>query len=164
MSSVGVQRTASQMIPTPGISVSSNNSYMNVHSSTNSSVFSSIDSTMASQSQLQPWQQNLHVSGQNSPVLQNVGSQMGSGMRPGLQQKSFVHPNGSINSGIGLIANHMQLASEPASDDYASTYANSPIHLQQHFDQNQQPVGQGNLSYFFFCVIFAMIQKLKLLG
>lgn len=145
MSSMGVQRIASQMIPTPGFTVSSNHSHVNIDSSTNGSAFSSVESTMVSQSQLQ--QQKQHVGGQ-SHVLQNLGSQMSSGMRSGLLQKPFA--NGAINSGLGLIGNNIQLANEPGtSDGYASTYSNSPKHLQQHFDQNQKPVVQGNLSYSF---------------
>ncbi|XP_061368986.1 histone acetyltransferase HAC1-like isoform X2 [Gastrolobium bilobum] len=143
MSSVGVQRIAGQMIPTPGFSVSNNHSFINVDPSTHSSVFTGVDSTMASQLQSQS-QQKLHVSGHNNSVLHNVGSQMGSGTRSSLLQKSFVCPNGSIDNGLGLIGNNMQLANELSTDDYASTYTNSPKHLLQHFDQNQQPVVQGD--------------------
>ncbi|KAK7254981.1 hypothetical protein RIF29_28380 [Crotalaria pallida] len=140
ISSTGVQRIGSQMIPTPGFNVSSNHSHMTIDSSTNSSAFSGVDSTMVSQQQLQ--QQKQHVGGQNSHVLQNIGSQMGSGMRSGLLQKSFANSNGAINGGLGLIGNN--IANEPGtSDGYASTYANSPKHVQQHFDQNQQTVVHG---------------------
>ncbi|KAJ1377629.1 histone acetyltransferase HAC1-like isoform X2, partial [Sesbania bispinosa] len=142
MSSVGVQRNSSQMIPTPGFSVSNNHSYMNVGPSTNSSVFSGVDSTLVSQSQSQQQHQKLQVSGHTNHVLHNLGNQMGSGMRSGLLQKSFAHPNGSMNSGLGLIGNNIQHANEPGSDDFPSTYTNSPKHLQQHFDQNQQPIAQ----------------------
>lgn len=149
MSTMGVQRIASQMIPTPGFTVSSNHSHMNIDSSANGSSYSSVESTMVSQSQVQ--QQKQHVGGQ-SHVLQNLGSsQMSSGMRSGLIQKPFANSNGSINSGLGLIGNNIQLANEPVtSDGYASTYANSPKHLQQHFDHNPKPLVQGNLSYSFF--------------
>ncbi|KAK7348050.1 hypothetical protein VNO80_22599 [Phaseolus coccineus] len=96
-------------------------------------------------SQLQ--QQKQHVGGQNSHVLQNLNSEMGIGMRSGLLQKSFTNSNGAINNAYGLIGNNIQLANEPgtSSDNYASTYANSPKHLHQHFDQNQKPVVQGNI-------------------
>lgn len=40
MSSVGVQRATSHMIPTPGLSVSNNHSYTNMDPSTDSSSFS----------------------------------------------------------------------------------------------------------------------------
>ncbi|KAL1319685.1 hypothetical protein HN51_064477 [Arachis hypogaea] len=141
MSAMGVQRIASQMIPTPGFGVSSNNSHMNIDSSTTGSSFSGVESTMVSQPSLQLTKQH----GQNSNVLQNIGSQMGSGMRSALLQKSFGNSNGAVNSGLGLIGNNMQLANEPGTTDgYAPTYINSPKHLQQHFDQNQQPVVQGD--------------------
>ncbi|KAI4355943.1 hypothetical protein L6164_004665 [Bauhinia variegata] len=143
MSSMGMQRIASQMIPTPGFSGSTNHSYMNVESSTNSSAFSTVESSLLSQ----PQQQKQHVSGQNSNLLQNIGSQLGSGIRSGLQQKSFAFTNGSINSGLGLIGSNIQLVSEAGtSDGYlnATSYTNSPKHLQQHFDQHQQPLVQGD--------------------
>ncbi|XP_027344388.1 histone acetyltransferase HAC1-like isoform X8 [Abrus precatorius] len=141
MSSVGVQRIASQMIPTPGFSVSNNHSYINIDPSANSSIFSGVDSTLESQSLPQ---QKLQDSDHNSHALHNLGTQMGSGMRSGLLQKSSSYPNGSINNGLGLTANNIQLANEPGTDDYASMYASSPKHLQQHFDQNQEPVVQGD--------------------
>ena len=154
MSAMGVQRIASQMIPTPGFSVSGNHSHMNIDSSTTGSSFSGVESTMVSQTQLQ--QQKQH--GQNSHVLQNLGIQMGSGMRSALLQKSFANSNGAVNSGLGLIGNNMQLANElGTSDGYVSTYANSPKHLQQHCDQNQQPVVQGNLSCLFLFYLFIFL-------
>ncbi|KAK7381468.1 hypothetical protein VNO80_00011 [Phaseolus coccineus] len=143
ISSMGGQRISSQMIPTPGFSVSSSHSHMNIDSNTNGGAFSGVESTMVPLSQLQ--QQKQHVGGQNSHVLQNLNSQMGIGMRSGLLQKPFTNSNGAINSGSGLIGNNIQLANEPGtSDSYASTYANSPKHLHQHFDQNQKPVVQGD--------------------
>ncbi|KAL3007834.1 hypothetical protein AAZX31_07G000200 [Glycine max] len=145
ISSMGVQRIASQMIPTPGFTVSSNHSHMNIDSNnTNGGAFSSVESTMVPLSQLQ--QQKQHVGGQNSHVLQNLSGQMGSGMRSGLLQKPFANSNGAISSGSGLVGNNIQLTNEPgtSSDSYASTYANSPKHLQQPFDQKQKPVVQGD--------------------
>ncbi|XP_052724001.1 histone acetyltransferase HAC1 isoform X2 [Vigna angularis] len=144
ISSMGVQRMASQMIPTPGFSVSSSHSHMNIDSNTNGGAFSSVDSTMVPLSQLQ--QQKQIVGGQNSHALQNLNSQMGIGMRSGLLQKPFTNSNGAINSGSGLIGNNIQVANEPgtSSDSYPSTYANSPKHLHQHFDQSQKPVVQGD--------------------
>ncbi|XP_020232230.1 histone acetyltransferase HAC1 isoform X2 [Cajanus cajan] len=115
MSLVGVQRVSSQMIPTPGFS---------------------------SQSQ-PPRHQKLQDSDHNNHALHNLGSQMEGGMRSDLLQNSFAYPNGSINNGLGLIGNNIQLANEPVTDDYASAYTNSPKHLQQHLDQNQQQVMQG---------------------
>ncbi|KAL2578309.1 hypothetical protein AAZV13_15G000200 [Glycine max] len=145
MSSVGVPRATSQMIPTPGFSVSNNRSYTNLDPSTNSSSFSAVDSTKLSQSQSQPQRhQKLQDSGHNNHALHNLGSQMDGGMRSDLLQNSFAYPNDSINNGLGLIGNSIQLANEPGTDDYSSAYTNSPKHLQQHFDQNQQLVVQGD--------------------
>lgn len=144
MSSMGVPRISSQMIPTPGFTVNSNHSHLNIDSSTNGSVFSSAESTMVTQSQLQQQKQNV---GDQSHLLQNLGSQMSSGMRSGLLQKPFTNSNGTINNGLGLIGNNIQHANEAGtSDGYASTYVNSPKHTHQHFDQNQKTVVQGNLS------------------
>lgn len=147
MSSNGVPGISSQMIPTPGFTVSSNHSHMNIDidSYTNGNVFSSAESTMVSQSQLQ---QQKHV-GDQSPVLQNLDSQMSGGMRPGLLQKPFANSNSAINTGLGLIGNDNQVANESGtSEGHVSSYANSPNHLQQYFDRNQKPVVQGNLSAF----------------
>ncbi|XP_028759098.1 histone acetyltransferase HAC1 isoform X2 [Neltuma alba] len=139
MSSMGVQRNANQMIPSPGFT-SSSHSYTNVESSNNSNVFSNVDSTMVSQSQQKP-----HVGGQNNNVMQNLGNQMGSGMRSGLQQKSFAYSNGAMTSGLGSVGNNMQAANESGTTDgYATAYGNSPKQLQQHFDQNQQPPVQSD--------------------
>ncbi|CAI8601495.1 unnamed protein product [Vicia faba] len=80
MSSMGVPRISSQMIPTPGFTVNNNHSHMNVDSSSNGNIFSSAESTMVSQSQL--LQQKQHV-GDQSHVLSNLGSQMSSGMKSG---------------------------------------------------------------------------------
>ncbi|XP_054780565.1 LOW QUALITY PROTEIN: histone acetyltransferase HAC1-like [Prosopis cineraria] len=140
MSSMGVQRITSQMIPTPGFN-GSNNSYMNIESSDNSAVFSSVESSTMSQ----PLQQKQNFGGQNNNVMQNLGNQMGSGMRSGLQQKSIAYSNGAMGSGLGLIANNRQLTNESGfGDAYATTYVNSPQHSQQHFDQNQQPPVHGD--------------------
>ncbi|KAI5428548.1 hypothetical protein KIW84_033511 [Lathyrus oleraceus] len=120
-----------------------NHSHMNVDSSSNGNIFSSAESTTVSQSQL--LQQKQHV-GDQSHVLSNLGSQMSSGMRSGLLQKQVTNSNGAINSGLGFIGNNVQLANEPGiSDGYASTYANSPKHIHQHFDQNQKPIVQVKL-------------------
>lgn len=71
MPSMGVPRTSSQIIPTPGFTVNNNHSHMNVDSSSNCNIFSSVESTMVSQSQL--LQQKQHV-GDQSHVLSNLGS------------------------------------------------------------------------------------------
>ncbi|KAG8638160.1 histone acetyltransferase HAC1 isoform X2 [Manihot esculenta] len=146
--SMGGQRMTSQMIPTPGYNNSNNNnksnnqSFVNMESSSSLGGYSTVESTMASQ----PQQQKQYAGGQNSHILQNLGSQMGSSIRSGLQQKSYGFSNGALNSGMGMITNNLQLVSEPcASEGYMTPtpYASSPKPLQQHFDQQQQQIVHG---------------------
>ncbi|KAL1098812.1 hypothetical protein V6Z11_D05G122500 [Gossypium hirsutum] len=139
MSSIGVQRMASQMIPTPGLN--SNNNSINNQSSNNVAL-STVESTMSSQ----PQQQKQH-GGQNSRILHTLGSQIGSGIRSGLQQKTFGFPNASLNGALGMMGNNMLIVNEPGtSGGYQTTtpFANSPKPLQQHFDQHQRPLMQGD--------------------
>lgn len=147
--SMGGQRMTSQMIPTPGYNninnnnKSNNQSLVNMESSSSLGGYSTVESTMASQ----PQQQKQYAGGQNSHILQNLGSQMGSSIRSGLQQKSYGFSNGALNSGMGMITNNLQLVSEPcASEGYMTPtpYASSPKPLQQHFDQQQQQIVHGN--------------------
>lgn len=152
MSSMGAQTITSQMIPTPGFNSNSNSnnnnnqSYMNLESANNGGGFSTVESAVVSQ----PPQQKQHLGGQNSRILHNLGSQMGSGgIRSGLQQKAYAFPNGAINGGLGLIGNNLQLVNESGTSEgflTGATYANSPKPLQQHIDQHQRPLMQGNLS------------------
>ncbi|KAF5451942.1 hypothetical protein F2P56_026995 [Juglans regia] len=155
---LGAQTITSQMIPTPGFSNSNSNSnncnnnnnnnnnnlsYMNLEAS-NGGGFSTVESTTVSQ----PLQQKQHLVGQNSRILHNLGSQIGSGgIRPSLQKKAFGFPNGALNGGLGLTGNNSQLMNERGtSESYltATPYANSPKPLQQHFDQHQRPLMQGD--------------------
>ncbi|KAM2268264.1 hypothetical protein ACFX1S_046407 [Malus domestica] len=142
MSSMGVQRMASQMIPTPGFSSSNNQSYMNSDSSNNGGGFSSVDSSMVTQ----PQQQKQHIGGQNSRILHSLGSQMNSGIRSGMQQKSYGLPNGALNGGLGF-GNSLPVVNDSGtSEGYLTStpHANSSKPLQQHFDQHQRPVMQGD--------------------
>ncbi|KAK8630096.1 hypothetical protein V6N13_078907 [Hibiscus sabdariffa] len=133
MSSIGVQRMTSQMIPTPGFNSINNNSSNN-HSSNNVGL-STVESTMVSQ----PQQQKPH-GGQNSRIFHTLGSQMGSGIRSGLQQKAFGLPNGSLNGTLGMMNNNMHIVSEPgACVGYQTT---AP--LQQNFDQHQLHMMQAD--------------------
>ncbi|CBI18356.3 unnamed protein product, partial [Vitis vinifera] len=141
MSSMSGQRITSQMIPTPGFNSNNNQSYMNSESSNNGGGFSSVESTMVSQ----PQQQKQHVGGQNIRILHNLGSQRGSGIRSGLQQKTYGFSNGALNG--GFIGNNMQLVNGPStSDGYLSgtLYGDSSKPLQQQFDQHQRPLIQGD--------------------
>ncbi|XVE89201.1 hypothetical protein DITRI_Ditri19aG0131600 [Diplodiscus trichospermus] len=143
ISSLGVQRMTSQMIPTPGFNSNNNNSSINNQSSNNVGGLSTVESTILSQ----PLQQKQHVGGQNSRILHTLGSQMGSGIRSGLQQKTFGFSNGSLNGALGMMGNNMQIVNEPGSSGgYQTTtpFANSPKPLQQHFDQHQRPLMKGD--------------------
>lgn len=153
MSSMGVQRVSSQMIPTPGFNSNINQSYMNLDSSSNGGGLSTVESTMVSQ----PQQQKQHVGGQNSRILHNLGSHMGGGIRPGLQQKAYGFSNGALNGGLGLISSNLPLVNEPGSSEgYLTTapYANSPKPIQQHFDQHQRPIMQGTFLVSFILSFF----------
>lgn len=144
VSSMNVQRVTSQMIPTPGFTSSSNQSYMNPESSSNGGGLSTVESVMVSQ----PQQQKPHI-GQNSRILHNLGGQLGSGIRSNMQQKSYGFSNGALNGGLGLMGNNLPLVNEHgASEGYltGTSYVNSPKPLQHRFEQHQRPVMQGTLS------------------
>lgn len=139
MSSMNVQRVTSQMIPTPGFSNNTNQSYMNPESSSNGGGFSTAESTMVSQ----PQQQKQQIGSQNSRILQNIGGQLG---RSNLQQKPYGFSNGALNGGLGLMANNIPLVNEHgASEGYmtSTSFVNSPKPLQHQFDQHPRPVIQG---------------------
>lgn len=149
-SSMGGQRMTSQMIPTPGFSSNINNqSYMNSLDSSNntSGAFSNVESMMVSQ----PNQQKQNIGG-NSRILHNLGSQMGSGIRSGMQQKSYGYPNGALNGGLGMIGSNLNMQmvnGSGTSEGYltGAAYDNSPKPLQQLIDpQHQRQLMQGNHS------------------
>ncbi|XP_044505832.1 histone acetyltransferase HAC1-like isoform X2 [Mangifera indica] len=148
--SIGSQRITSQMIPTPGFNSNNNNSsssssnlpYMNVESSNNGGGPSTVESTTVPQLP----QEQQHVGGQNSRILHNIGSHMGSGIRSGLPHKSYGYTNGALNCGLGMIGTNLPLVNEPGtSEGYLTTipYANSPKPLQQHF-YHQRSLMQGD--------------------
>uniref|UniRef100_A0A2P2MUK3 histone acetyltransferase n=1 Tax=Rhizophora mucronata TaxID=61149 RepID=A0A2P2MUK3_RHIMU len=148
MSSMGVQRMASQMIPTPGFSSNnnSNQSYINVESSNNSGGYSTVESAMVPQ----PQQQKQYAGSQNSRILQNLGGQIGGNVRPGVQQKSYGFSSGALNGGMGIGAKNLQLVNEPrTSEGYviATPYTNSSKPQQQHFDPHQRQLMQSADSF-----------------
>ncbi|KAK9054276.1 hypothetical protein SSX86_025354 [Deinandra increscens subsp. villosa] len=107
ISSMGAQRMASQMIPTPGFNNSnstSNQSYMNMDSSNSVVGLSTIDSTVS-----QPLQQKQQVGGQNSRILHSLGSHMGGGVRSSSHQKAYGFSDGSTNSGLGMMGNYLPM-------------------------------------------------------
>ena len=154
ISSAGAQRIASQMIPTPGFSnninhISSNQSYVSRESSSNGSGLPSVEPTVLSQVQLQ----KQHIGGQNSRISHNLGSQMGSGIRSGLQQKSYGFTNGAVNGSLGLIGGNVQLLKESStSEGYlnVSSYGNLTKPVGQSFDQNEQSLVQGIISLYLY--------------
>ncbi|KAK9097634.1 hypothetical protein Sjap_023131 [Stephania japonica] len=135
ISPVVAQKIASQMIPTPGLSNAQ--SSLNSEFGNNRGGLSGIESTTVSQLQTKQY----HV-GQNSRILQNLGNQVGIGMRSSLQKNpSYSLPNGALNSGLGLIGSNMQMMNGPISSEgfmNASSYANSSKPLHKHFDQQRQ--------------------------
>ncbi|KAJ9559953.1 hypothetical protein OSB04_005113 [Centaurea solstitialis] len=159
ISSMGAQRMASQMIPTPGFnnnnsnnnnnngSSTSNQSYMNMDSSNNVVGISGVDSTTVSQPLQQKQQQ---VGGQNSRILHSLGSHMGGGggLRSSLHQKAYGFPNGSMNNGVGMMNNNLQMMNggSGTSEGYltASQYGNSSKPLPQHFDPHQRQMSHGD--------------------
>ena len=144
MSSIGVQRVTSQMIPTPGFNTNNNQSFMNLASSNNDGAFSTVESKMVSL----PLQQKQHIVGQNSRILHNLDSNISSGSRSGLQQESFGLSNGALNGGLGMMRSNLQLINGPGtSEGYltATPYGNSPKPL-HHYDQHQRPMMQGTVS------------------
>ncbi|KAK9097644.1 hypothetical protein Syun_024689 [Stephania yunnanensis] len=111
ISPVVAQKIASQMIPTPGLSNAQ--SSLNSEFVNNRGGLSGIESTTVSQLQTKQY----HV-GQNSRILQNLGNQVGIGMRSSLQKNpSYSLPNGALNSGLGLIGNNMQMMNGPISSE-----------------------------------------------
>ncbi|KAI7724414.1 hypothetical protein M8C21_016865, partial [Ambrosia artemisiifolia] len=129
ISSMGAQRMASQMIPTPGFGNSdstSNQSYMNMDSSNNLVGLSTIDSTTVSQ----PLQQKQQVGGQNSRILHTLGSHMGGGIRSNSHKNAYGLPNRSMNSGLGTMGNQLPIMNgSGTSESYvtASNYGSTAV-------------------------------------
>ncbi|KAF5193838.1 Histone acetyltransferase hac1 [Thalictrum thalictroides] len=139
--SAGLQSTASQMIPTPGLSNSSANS----EPVNNFSGFSGNESTSLQKSQ-QPKQ---YVGGHNSRILQNLGGQMGIGVRSSLQKKSLSYgfPNGIPNGGLGSFGSNVQLMQSPAASEGFPTASPRPTNSHSNFDhQRQQHLMQTEVS------------------
>lgn len=99
ISSTSLQRTASQMIPTPGMSnLSANPEPLNKAGLLSGTTISP---------KLQ--QRKQYIGGHNS--LQNAGGQMDNGLRSSLSQKSLSSgfPNSSTNGGLGSTGNNVHL-------------------------------------------------------
>ncbi|KAL0307146.1 UNVERIFIED_CONTAM: hypothetical protein Sradi_6131900 [Sesamum radiatum] len=151
MTSTGVHRITSQMIPTPGVNNSNNNdinsnasndTLMNMESSNSVGVSPAVESTNASQ----PMLQKQHAGGQNSRILHNIGGHMGGGIRSTLQQKSFGLSSGPLTGGLGMTGKNISAMNPGTTEGHltGNIYGNSTKSLHQHFDQHQQPVMQGD--------------------
>lgn len=164
VTSMGSQRMASQMMPTPGFINTNNNevnnntnnqSFMNMESSNNVGTFQAGESSILSQ----PMQQKQRVIGQNSRILHNIGGHMG-GISSTLQQKSYGLSNGPLNGGLGMMGNNTSTMNGPVTTEgYVSgtIYGNSTQPMPQNFDQHQRPVIQGMQFLYsqllsFFCL------------
>lgn len=152
MTSMGVPRMTSQMIPTPGIN-NSNINGMNSNTSNNKSTkiepsdsvgaCPDVDSTTVAQ----PLLQKQHVGGQNSRVLHNIGAQMGGGGSSMTQQKPFGISPGPLSGGFGMMGKNMPVMNSPGATEghlSGNIYGNSAKPLSQHLDpHHQRPVTQG---------------------
>lgn len=145
MSSMSSQRNTGQMMPTPGFVNSSTNnnsnngqSYLSVEASNNNGGFSAAPMMVPQTQQQQQQQQQLRqdIGGQNSRMLQNHGSQMGVGLRPGMQQKMSNVSNSSINGGVGMNAKSV---------DSGTSYSNPTRNSQQAYDNLQRSGMQGKV-------------------
>lgn len=137
------QRNTGQMMPTPGFVNSSTNnnsnngqSYLSVEASNNNGGFSAAPMMVPQTQQQQQQQLRQDIGGQNSRMLQNHGSQMGVGLRPGMQQKMSNVSNSSINGGVGMNAKSV---------DSGTSYSNPTRNSQQAYDNLQRSGMQGKV-------------------
>ncbi|XP_020582739.1 histone acetyltransferase HAC1-like isoform X2 [Phalaenopsis equestris] len=134
VSSMGMMRQSSMMIPTPGLNNPQSISITSEPSGGGG--FSNVDSPMVSQQQ-----QKQYDGSQNNRLMNGVGT--GIGVRSNLQQKvpPYSLPNAVTNGGMGgLVATNVHHMNRPtASDGYlgAVSYGGSPKSLPQHFDKQQ---------------------------
>ncbi|WZZ69478.1 hypothetical protein YC2023_080848 [Brassica napus] len=148
MTSMSSQRNTGQMMmPTPGFvnnNTNNNNnngqSYLSVEASNNSGGFSSAPMMAPQQQQ----QQRQSVGGQNSRLLHNLGSQMGVGLRPGMQQIMSNVSNNSTNGGVGMNAKGV----DPGTRNSQQVYDNLQrpgMQGEGYGTNNSDPFGSGNL-------------------
>ncbi|ERN03959.1 histone acetyltransferase HAC1 [Amborella trichopoda] len=135
VSSMGIQRLGSQMIPTPGLN---NQQSISVNPAGSSGGgFSSMEPIMM------PHQQPPKpYIGSQTNRMHNLSGQIGIGLRSGMQQKpSYGFPNGALNGGLPLVGNNMHLMNGTGpSDDYLSSsiFGNSQKPPQQQFERQRQ--------------------------
>ncbi|KAL3633867.1 hypothetical protein CASFOL_022629 [Castilleja foliolosa] len=142
MSSMGSQRMATQMIPTPGM-----NNSNDVNTNANNQTFIKLEPAVESTSGSQPMIQKQNVGGQNSRILHNIGGHMGGGIRSTMQQKSLGLSNRPVHGGLGMMAKNTPAMQGPGHTEghlTGTASGNSTKPSQQHFDQYQRPVKQGD--------------------
>ncbi|KAL0915667.1 hypothetical protein M5K25_016101 [Dendrobium thyrsiflorum] len=133
VSSMGIMRQSSMMIPTPGLN---NQQSISINSeSSNGGGFSNMDSPMVSQQQ-----QKQYDGSQNNRLLHGIG--MGVGIRSNIQQKSpYTFTNTVMNGGMsGLVGSNMHHMNGPTAPEGflgPVSYGGSPKPLQQHIDKQQ---------------------------
>ncbi|CAH8355273.1 unnamed protein product [Eruca vesicaria subsp. sativa] len=152
IASTSSQRNTGQMMPTPGFvnsGINNNNnnsqSYLNVEASiANNSVGFSAAPMMVPQPHHQQQQQQQQprqdIGGQNSRILHNLGSQMGVGLRPGMQPKM----SNSSNGGVGINAKGVDSGSINSQQAYNSLQRPG-IKSEGYVTNNADPFCSGNL-------------------
>lgn len=141
VSSLGRQRTTSQMIPTPGLSSNSIHSDSSMGSG-NGDGCSTVDPTTGPRQH----QKKPHVMGQNSHALRSLSNHSGGGIRSGLQQQSFGSSNGGIGKGLGVTGKNAQLGNVSETSEgqlTATSHASSANQLPTNFDQFQKHLMHG---------------------
>ncbi|XP_073286278.1 histone acetyltransferase HAC1-like isoform X1 [Primulina huaijiensis] len=149
VSSVGVQKMRSQMIPTPGFNNPNNDGLsdkainscpMNLKSSKNISMFPTVETFSSA---AQSTQQNQQFGSQNSHISRDIEGHMGSGIRSTFEQRSNGLSNGPVSGGMGIMANNIsQINSAGTSECYLTDNSAQPLH--ERFDQHHLPIMQGD--------------------
>ncbi|CAH2067859.1 unnamed protein product [Thlaspi arvense] len=152
MASMSSQRNTGQMMPTPGFVNSSTNnnnnngqSYLSVEASNNSGGFSAAP-MMVHQPQQQQQQLRQDIGGPNSRMLHNHGSQMGVGLRPGMQLKMPNVNNTSINGGVSMNAKSVDSGTRNSQQSYDNLQRTGMQASGEGYGtNNSDPFGSGNL-------------------
>lgn len=126
---MSISHNPSQMIPTPGLN---NMQSTAMNSVCNGGGYSGVESTVVSQQQ----HQKQSAGNQNIRILQNLGGQMGIGLR-----SNIPHRYGFSNGGLTSRGNNQQLMNgSVVSEAYMSSpaYNNSQKPMQKHLDHQLQ--------------------------
>ncbi|KZV31375.1 hypothetical protein F511_05479 [Dorcoceras hygrometricum] len=151
VSSVGVRKIRSQMIPTPGFLNPTNDGLddeainhcpLNLESSSNVSMFPTVKSSIASQ----PMRQKPQVGCQNNRISRTIGDQMGSGIKSTFKQISNGISNGGLSEGMGTMENNISMITGAGTSEHYLTgtaYDNYSQPSHEHFDQQHYTIMQG---------------------